>query len=836
VAADRTALARGCVLAATLLVACVDGPTSPGRFGELRIRPTYEAGDAPSTIGLAVDSARVRVARPGDAATPLVDTTVAYTSDTASLGWFLELLADEETVRVDVEIWSGGAPAWSGDHMALVRDGAIARAMVAPVTVAYVGPVIVATAAVSPDTVTLEAFGDTAMLTGEARDRHAAVVEAAFAWASDDAAVASVDPATGVVTAVGNGTTTVHGVAGAAHDSATIVVAQRASAVSVTPATATLSSLGATQPFAAVAVDRNGSAVATASIVWTSSDPAVVSVDPATGVATAVAGGSATITAASGAVEGTALVTVDPTEDVASIVVTPASAEFNSVGATQQFTAVARDAGGGVLAGVHFTWETADTAVASIDPLTGVASATGHGSTTVTATAGAASGSATLSVDLAPTVASIEVAPDGATLTAPGATQQFTAVARDASGAVVPGMAFVWTSAAPAVARVDAGTGLATAAAHGETTIAASAGGIAGIATLTVDLTALVASVVVAPDAAELTALGATQQFTAEARDASGAVVPVAAFAWSSALPDVATVDAVSGVATATGHGATTISATVGGVSGHAALTVDLAQAVASIEVAPDGATLTAPGATQQFTAVARDASGAVVPGMAFVWTSAAPAVARVDAGTGLATAAAHGETTIAASAGGIAGIATLTVDLTALVASVVVAPDAAELTALGATQQFTAEARDASGAVVPGMAFVWTSSAPAVATVDAGTGLATANANGVTTLTATAGSVSATATLAVTQRVARVAVTPDSATLTGQFVTLQFTAEAFDANDRLVTGVTFSWSSSDESVAKVDTTGLAISRGMGTATIQATTSGVSGSAVLRVE
>ncbi|WP_333659562.1 SBBP repeat-containing protein [Meiothermus cerbereus] len=66
-----------------------------------------------------------------------------------------------------------------------------------------------------------------------------------------------------------------------------------------------------------------------------------------------------------------------------------------------------------------------------------------------------------------------------------GQTQQFTAVAKDASGNTIPDVTFTWSSNDPSVATVN-NNGLATAVAEGTATITASAGGKSGTATLNV--------------------------------------------------------------------------------------------------------------------------------------------------------------------------------------------------------------------------------------------------------------------------------------------------------------------------------------------------------------
>ena len=253
-----------------------------------------------------------------------------------------------------------------------------------------------------------------------------------------------------------------------------------------------------------------------------------------------------------------------------------------------------------------------------------------------------------------------------------------------------------------------------------------------------------VASVVIAPSAAGV-AVGGTAQYTATLRDASGNILTGQLVTWASTDPAVATVNQ-SGLATAVAAGAATISATSGGATGTATLSVTAP--VASVVVTPSAVSQNA-GATQQLVATLRDGSGNVLTGRTVVWTSSAPAVATVNA-SGLETAVAAGTATITATSEGKSGTATATVtSVTAPVASVVVTPSAMSQNA-GATQQLVATLRDGSGNVLTGRTVVWTSSAPAVATVNA-SGLETAVAAGTATITATSEGKGGTATVTVT-------------------------------------------------------------------------------------
>lgn len=83
---------------------------------------------------------------------------------------------------------------------------------------------------------------------------------------------------------------------------------------------------------------------------------------------------------------------------------------------------------------------------------------------------------------------------------------------------------------------------------------------------------------------------------------------------------------------------------------------------VRALTIAPDSRTLTSLGATQQFTAEARDSGGNVLADITFTWSSTDTSVATVDA-TGLATSQAPGTASIIAEAQGVADTATLVVD-----------------------------------------------------------------------------------------------------------------------------------------------------------------------------
>ena len=335
-------------------------------------------------------------------------------------------------------------------------------------------------------------------------------------------------------------------------------------------------------------------------------------------------------------------------------------------------------------------------------------------------------------------------------------------------------------------------------------------------------------SLTVTPATAQLTALGATVQLTAEVRDQNGNVMAGAAVTWSSGDGAVATVSA-TGLVTAVANGTATITATAGSASGSAAVTV--AQEVSAVAVTPVAATLVA-GDTLRLTAEAADANAHPVAGTEFEWASSDTLVAVVD-GAGLVTGFGAGEVEVTATAAGVTGHAALTVVAPVPTAASVI-PDTVALTALGQTAQLAAEVRDQIGRVMEGVVVSWSSADTTIAVVDSA-GLVSAVGSGTTAVAATAGEATGEAVVRVMQSAGSVVVSP-SADMIAPADTLRLVAEAFDENGHPVAGAEFRWTSSDVSVATVDASGLVRGVLEGMATITAAVGEASGTSEITVE
>ena len=342
-------------------------------------------------------------------------------------------------------------------------------------------------------------------------------------------------------------------------------------------------------------------------------------------------------------------------------------------------------------------------------------------------------------------------------------------------------------------------------------------------------------SVTISPDTALVfNALAVASRLTATVRDQNGTIMSGVPVAWASTDTSVVTVTP-AGLLTSVGNGTATVSASAGSASGSTAATV--VQEVAAVAVSPATGTVVE-GDTLRLASEVTDANSHIVDGAEVSWGSGDTAVAVVDS-SGLVTGVGAGEVEITANSSEVAGRAMLIVAAPAPVA-VLVEPDTVLLSALADTVRLAVEVRDQIGRPLTGVPVSWGSADTTVASVDSA-GLVTAVGDGATTVSATAGDVSGEAVLMVMQSVGSVVVSPVADTIAvGD--TLRLVAEAFDKNGYAVAGTEFNWSSSNDSIAGVDNSGLVTangeghSRSRGSAIITATASDAHGTSEITVD
>ena len=429
--------------------------------------------------------------------------------------------------------------------------------------------------------------------------------------------------------------------AGAVSGSSTLTVgAPVLQSISIAPASSPWLQVGQTQPFKAAAAYSDGTTQdITTTVSWDSSAPTVATVSNS-GLATAIAPGTAILKATMGAVTASVTLTVSAAT-LTSITVTPAAPSI-AAGQTLQFTATGSYSDGtsqNLSDTVNWTSGTPATAT-----ITGAGLATGvaAGASVITATLGAVSGNTNLTVGAA-VMLSISVTPSNPPWIQPAATQQFkaTALFSDGTSADVSATA-TWSPGNPLVASVS-GTGLATGVAAGTSLITAASGAVSGSATLTVT-TATLSSIAITPAAPSIAA-GLTLQLAATGKYSDGTSQDLTGSAqWVSDTTANATVTATGGLVAGVKAGTAGITAAVGAVTSAKITVTVTAPVLSAIAVTPLNPAV-ASGQTQQFVATGTYSDGSTQNLTGSVkWSSSATAVATVTSG-GLATAVAAGGT-----------------------------------------------------------------------------------------------------------------------------------------------------------------------------------------------
>jgi hypothetical protein len=318
-------------------------------------------------------------------------------------------------------------------------------------------------------------------------------------WLSSNVQVATVS-ASGLVTTVAAGTTTIIAESGGLNASSTITVTLPASGsgsgtptLTVTPSSASETFAGETTQFLATG-DLTGVGTSqnlTSQVTWFSSNAQVATINAA-GLATAVGAGTTTIVALAptGGLNASASlsVTISGTgsgSSITSISVIPGTQAVSSPGQTSQFIAIGTTGAG---ATVNLTnqvaWNASSAQIATIGGATGLATAMGQGTATISALYANSSGGTVVAGTATFTVAggtteqytAVTILPGSQALSASGQTGQFIAIATLGSTGletdVTSSSQIAWSSSIPTIATVSA-SGLAKGVAAGSTNIMA---------------------------------------------------------------------------------------------------------------------------------------------------------------------------------------------------------------------------------------------------------------------------------------------------------------------------------------------------------------------------
>ena len=323
-------------------------------------------------------------------------------------------------------------------------------------------------------------------------------------------------------------------------------------------------------------------------------------------------------------------------------------------------------------------------------------------------------------------------------------------------------------------------------------------------------------------------ALGRTQQITVTVRDQGGAPMSGIALSWTTSAPSVATVS-TTGLVTAVGNGAATITVAAGAASVPVGVTVQ--QAASTLVLSAAQTSFGALGDTLRLTATVQDADGSAIVGAPITWSALDSLVATVTTG-GLVTARANGTTRIAAISG--SALATSLVNVVQVPDTIVLSVTSLSFGALQDTASVTASVSDARGAGLAGAGVTWASSDTLVSRVSAA-GRVTAIGNGTASITATSGAATRSLQVSVQQLPASIEIQPDSVVLNAPGQTSPLAATVSDARGFAIPNASTAWSSSDSAVVRVSASGLLTAVATGTVTISANGGGPTAQVSARV-
>jgi uncharacterized protein YjdB len=691
-------------------------------------------------------------------------------------------------------------------------------------------------------------------------------------WVSDNLPVASVSNAAGsrgLATTFKAGATRVSAVQGGVTSPQVTLTVTTATLVrvEVNPGTSDVPN-GTTRQFTATGVYTDNSAQdLTATVAWDSSDAAVATVSNLVGeagLATGLkVGGPVTISATSGNVKGTAALTVTAAV-LKSIAVSPPAPVIPAT-LTQPFTATGTytDTSTQDIT-KQVTWTSSADAVATISNANGtegLANGVTPGETTISATLGAISGSATLTVSKA-TLDAILVSPNCSECNSipAGRSLQFTAIGFYSDGSKFDLTSFAtWGTVEPTIAAVSNASGsqgLLTGLVAGTTGVFATYQSVTGTDSSFQVTDALLLSIAVNPPEPSIPN-GNTQQFSAVGTYSDHTTRDLAAqVTWSSSNEGIAKVSNASGsnglaqsITPASGHTGTAIITAMDAASGFSAtasLTVTAA-VLKQIAITPPAPSFPN-GTTLGFTANGTYSDSTVQDlTKSVTWSSSDVTVldvSNIAATAGVASGLAQGSVTVMATDpdSKISGSTNATVT-PAVLRTIEVQPNTASI-AKGTSVHFSATGHysDSSSKTLTAEV-AWTSGNASVASVSnsAGSeGRAVGTGVGSTAITATLGLVSGAANITVTREtLVSIAVSPNPQSMAKGTTVFYHAIGTFTDGSTQDLSSQVTWQSSDEVVASISnqggSNGLATALTKGEATISATFGAVSGTGALTV-
>jgi uncharacterized protein YjdB len=559
--------------------------------------------------------------------------------------------------------------------------------------------------------------------------------------------------------------------------------------------------------FMLVAVIRgqHGTRLPPRAVAWSTDSPAVLLIDGAGGMATAVAPGSALLTATCKGIKALLRVEV-ATPRADEIVIGPADEPLH-VGDEIRLEATPRDKRGWPLSR-PVVWQSADPAVAEVTPYGAIAGRT-PGTVRISCVLDDAQASLVIPV-LPPRVAVLDIGQVPASVRV-GETFALAATPLDRMNLPLPQRPILWSTSDVTVAVVTA-QGWLAAMRPGTVVLTATCEGLSA----SVRVTIVARPVLAAPTPPSAPPVRRRSR-RSRRRRLLGAAVGIAALGlglWLSSRPG----PPGEPVATGLSESAEFADATTPIDSAGPAAVVITRRPLRALR----------PDSVVRLAAEVRNAAGQAVPSAGVVWASRDSTVARVDPTTGRVRGLRPGRVAIVAANGRRSDSVLILVRRAGplrAAASIAIAPHGP--LRIGESAALTAFVLGAAGDTIAGAEVGWGSSDTSVAVVDPFTGMVHALASGTTLILARSGAATTMSELSVLPgSVAAVQILGLRPMAVGE--TLDLRVLARDAWGAEVTGEPVAWTSADSGVAAVDPrTGTVVARVPGMTKITATAGGM---------
>ncbi|HUF28060.1 MAG TPA: Ig-like domain-containing protein [Gemmatimonadaceae bacterium] len=509
---------------------------------------------------------------------------------------------------------------------------------------------------------------------------------------------------------------------------------------------------------------------------------------------------------------------------VAELTPDPSSLIFESIGATATLRISAVDGAGQPMPAVPVQWESADTTIAGVST-DGRVTARGAGSAEIRATVDNVT--VAIPVSVAQRLVRFTFSPSSVVLDAFSAETTTVATGRDSLGYAVPTTVEIWESRDTNFVAVSA-TGLMAARANGVTYVLGRRDAV--VDSLRVEVRQKATSVVISSvSGLAINSLGDELLLSGRGFDRLNHAILDLAPTWTSLAPAVAEVLPDRGLVSGLSIGSADIVASLDGVRDTATVTVD--NVPVSLEILPNGATLTSLGDQVTLSVIALNGRGASIPDPPIAWSATNLQVISLSA-AGEVTAIEVGQSAVIAVTGDIADTIQITVENKP--ASLSIIPDAHTFPYLGDTLSPAVDIRNARGDPLPRTSVTWTSEDPTIASVTTNGGVITARAAGETYVRASYESLRDSLLITVQNYPASLELDATLDTLTALGQELTYTATVRNARGDLMTDEP-EWRSTNTAVATVTASGTMTGVGYGTAQIIASADPVADTVVVVV-